>query len=166
MKKTFKLVFKISLCVWIVLIAFFGIKCYLTCSVISQWIADENVVYVPRKPATEFDHDYLISLLGLEDHDFWKVKLSENDVERLNAELDNGKWEKIDYEHLVFLGNNTYLGEYNVYSEINNSDNVYICIYDSWDSKIANDCNLSSDEMVVFIYDVDDSLYLCHYMNL
>ena len=164
-KKTFKLVFKISLCVWIVLITFFGTKFYLTCSVITQWIADENVVYVPRKPAAKFDHEYLLSFIGLESHGFWTMKLGENDVNLIQKEITEGKWEEFDDSHLEILSQNTYLEDYGVYKEISNSDNVYVCIYDSRNGEIVKDVSFFSSEILVFIYDADDRLYFCNYLN-
>ena len=165
MKKTFKLIFKISLCFWLVLITILGTKFYLTCSVISQWIVDEDVVYVPRKPAKEFDHEYLLSFLAMESHDYWKVKLGEKDVELLQSEINEGNWEKLNDSHMEILAENTYLENYGVYKEMGNSENVYVCIYDSRNREIVKDTSFRSSEILVFIYDMDDSIYYCYFWN-
>lgn len=164
-KKTFKQIFKIGLCLGLVLITVCGVRFYLTCSVITQWIADENVVYVPRKPATRFDHEYLLSFLGMESHDFWKIKLKAKDIENLQHEIESGNWEKLDNDHIEILANNTYLEDYGVYSEMADSENVYVCIYDSRNGEIVKDTSFRSSEILVFIYDSDDSIYFCNFLN-
>lgn len=165
MKKTFKLVLKISLCFWLVLITVFGSRFYLTCSVITQWIVDEDVVYVPRKPAVRFDHEYLLSFIGMESHDFWEIKTGDKDIEMLQDEIKSGNWEKLDNDHIEILVNNTYLEDYGVYSEMANSENVYVCIYDSRNGEIVRDTSFCSSEILVFIYDEDDCIYFCNYLN-
>ena len=165
MKKTRKFI-KVFVCVFLSLVLLCGMWMYYTASKINNHIIEENVVYIPDKMARRFYHSFGF----LDSQNYWIIKPSNADREKIEKDIEKEKWSKPEIQHFNLLN---YLGlveEHRPIQKVLEGEEKYICVYDNNKGTIlTNEENLevsNTSNWVIFIYNVDKNLFCCIWSSM
>ena len=142
------------------------IGAYISERKISPWIKKENVVYIPDTLASKFYHEFW----SIDDIHYWIIKPNDEELENILKDIETDSWSEIENHHGLFLSKyRGYFRDSNVVADIFDSNEKYICIYDSWHKEIVTNypdvTEINSTQWLFFIYDVENNLYYCFYVT-
>lgn len=120
---------------------------------LSQNIDTENIgVFVPQGMANRYADPMKFSF---DDFRMWEYRLNDREVEQIEADLQNGVWQKPTKEELDDVLSEFFLGGLPEKPEF--SDEVYCCLPDNPQSKSSR---------LLFVYDACQHTYLCVSMSI
>ena len=120
---------------------------------LSQNIDTENIgVFVPQGMANRYADPMKFSF---DDFRMWEYRLNDREVEQIEADLQNGVWQKPTKEELDDVLSEFFLGGLPEKPEF--SDEVYCCLPDNPESQSSR---------LLFVYDACQHTYLCVSMSI
>lgn len=161
-----KHLWKFLLFLSIFFVSFVLLRSYIDNHTVSQWIKDENIVYIPETLACEIHHDHL----SIDAVYCWVIEPKEKEMSKILKDIQTDSWSKIEPHHIFLLSKYSgYFRDSGVIEKIFDSNEKYICIYDNWHKENVTNyldvTEINSTQWLFFVYDTENNLYYCFYVT-
>ncbi len=161
-----KHLWKVLLFLSIFLVGFLGLRSYIDNHTVSQWIKDENIVYIPKTLARKTHHDYL----SIDAVFCWVIEPKGKEKDAVLKDIKTESWSKVEYHHGMLLSKyGGYFRDTNVIENIFDSNEKYICVYDNYHKINITNCDdvteINSPDWLIFVYDAESNLYYCFWVT-
>ncbi len=131
----------------------------ITYGTINEYISDLNIVYTPSSPA----RTYRYSNISIDIFEYWVFKLSDLEEKTVLNDIENGKWDELDSNHIAKLDAFDYYNK--ILGKNYKKNDCYICIYDCKNDIIITDSeNMiyeDTTKWIIFLYDTETKKYYC-----
>ncbi len=126
---------------------------------VPSFITDLGVVYIPERISNKMEH-----IVSIDAQEMWLFNLKEHEIEKIVKEIESGKFNKLESEHVEFL-NRTGWNDL-IISNITDLESCWIFLYDVRNNIYITDVNDHFTQWVVFLYDESAQKYYCVYQTI
>lgn len=155
---------KVFIVILITLILLIGsYRVYLFLSPIDSFIKSEINIYTPS--GIPVKHKF--ELFSIDTNEYWVYKLNSRQIEKVNRNITEEYWEKLDSRHL-----DRFPCRYDevLFKRTDLTNDCYICIYDAFHKEIitdkSEDIAATTSNWVIIIYDKANKYYYCIHQSI
>ena len=130
---------------------------------INPYISEMDIVFVPDSVPLIFNTDVLTK----EINEYWVYRLNKEQQQLITQDISNGNWTKVTLAHINKIKNL----ECSLFRfEFDDSNEKYVCIYDSNTNKIitnsGNEIYIDTTEWIIFLYNTSTKMYYCIHQSI